>query len=161
MSQRKLSLLSFLSVCALLLFSVYLQVYQNVLPCLLCTLQRLTFVALGLGFLASAIFIKRSWQRLTCASLTLLISGLGMGLAGRQIWLQQFPASDTGQCAMSLDYMIQVFSWSELFEKIFASNAECSKISWEFLNMDMAAWALISFSVFLLISCIQLFHNKN
>lgn len=149
---RIISLISLLTITFLLLLSVYLQVYKNILPCPLCTLQRITFIILAVIFLMEACFYRRLWLRIFFSIMTAFFSLIGILLAGRQVWLQHFPNHASNECGASLQYMMQVFSWNELIGKILEGTADCTKVEWEFLHLDMAEWALLWFIMFLFVS---------
>lgn len=152
MSNRLNYFISFLIVCAILLTSVYFQVVDGIMPCPLCILQRFTFGILGLLFLLGMFACKKTCFRMAINTLCGLTALLGMGLAGRQVWLQHFPSADTSECGVSLQYMMQVLPINEVIQKIFTGSAECTQRGWEFLNMNMAEWALICFSGFFLLT---------
>jgi disulfide bond formation protein DsbB len=152
MSTRLIYTFGFLLISALLLTSLYLQYFDGVIPCPLCTLQRLCFVLLGGLFL---IGIVAPAKRLLHQSLNILMvvaSLLGIFLSGRQIWLQHFPSADSSECGVSLQYMMKVLPLNEVVQKIFSGTAECTQRGFEFLTFNMAEWALIWFVLFLLLS---------
>lgn len=151
MSTRLINLSGLVIVFLLILASIYLQVYDGMAPCPLCTLQRLTFVIIGFICLIGIFIYKRTWQRLIINALLLLFSIVGIGLAGRQIWIQQLnPNND--QCGVSLQYMMKILPLNKVIERALAGSAECSERGWEFLHLNIAEWSLISFVLFLLIS---------
>lgn len=149
MSTRMLYLFGFILVAGLLTFSVYLQVFQGFIPCPLCSLQRIAFGVLGILFLAGLFLYKHKLARLFIHSFGVLMSLAGILLAGRQIWLQHYPA-DSAECGVSLQYMMQVLPWHEVAQKVFMGTAECAERSWEFLSIDMAEWSFIWFCFFLI-----------
>lgn len=151
MSMRSIYLTGFIIVTSLLLTSIYFQVFKGMMPCPLCTLQRLSFGFLGILFLIG-VFISRHSIRLIINFLCSLASLAGLIFAGRQVWLQHFPSADSSECGVSLQYMMQVLPVNEVVEKIFSGSAECTERGWEFLQMNMAEWSLICFAGFLLIS---------
>lgn len=148
MSKRLAYFLGFLFICVLLLISVYLQLYEGLQPCPLCTLQRLTFGLIGCVFLLGVITASSLWGRLISNTLLLLSSALGILLAGRQVWLQNFPSDDGNECGVSLQYMMDVLPFNQLMQKVLAGTAECTKRGWEFLHLNMAEWALVWFVAF-------------
>jgi disulfide bond formation protein DsbB len=152
MSIRLTYLLGFLVVCAILLTSIYFQVFEGIMPCPLCTLQRISFGILGLLFLTGLIAYKKVGFRLFINTLCGLTSMLGIFLASRQVWLQHFPSADASECGVSLQYMMQVLPMNEVIQKIFTGSAECTQRGWEFLQMNMAEWALICFIGFTILS---------
>jgi disulfide bond formation protein DsbB len=151
MSIRKLYLLGFLIISCLLLTSIYLQYFQGIEPCPLCTLQRITFGMLGIVFLIGIAACARKFARYTVNSIGLLLSVLGMVLAGRQIYLQQFPSPDNTECGVSLQYMMQILPIHEVAAKIFQGSTECAQRGWEFLSFNMAEWAFAWFALFLML----------
>jgi disulfide bond formation protein DsbB len=153
MSIRSAYFLGFIAVCILLLTSIYLQVFDGIMPCPLCTLQRVMFGVVGLLFFIGLLVHARKLPRMIINSLVGFSSLIGMALAGRQVWLQNFPQANSNECEVSLQYMMQVLPWNQLLQKIFAGNTECSKKGvWDFLYLNMAEWALICFGLFLLLT---------
>src|SRR3990167_142809 len=126
MSTRLMYVFGFVIIAALLTFSLYLQYFDNVIPCPLCTLQRFAFVLLGVTFLFGALVASKRWGRILTNTFLILFSLAGIFLAGRQVWLQHFPPANPGECGASLQYMMQVLSFNELVQKIFAGSAECT-----------------------------------
>lgn len=154
-SERISYFLGFLAITSLLGFAWYLQKYDGIMPCPLCVLQRLDFVLLGVVFFFGALLPLKQIGHFIIGSLSMLISLLGLMLAGRQIWLQHLPAQN-GDCGVSLNYLIQVLPPMEVIKKIFAGSAECSKTVWQFLHLSLAEWTFFWFGVFAVFSIIQL-----
>ncbi len=152
MSIRSTYLISFLMISALLLTSIYFQIFEGIMPCPLCTLQRIAFGLLGILFLAGILFSAKRGLRVVINVLGVVISFAGLLLAGRQVWLQHFPSANSSECGVSLQYMMQVLPVNEVIQKIFAGTAECTQRGWEFLHMNMAEWALLWFAGFLFLS---------
>jgi len=152
MSIRLTYFLSFIIISAILLTSIYFQVVDGIMPCPLCTLQRLTFGLLGILFLIGLITHRKTCLRKLINSLCGLVALLGVFLAGRQVWLQHFPSTDTSECGVSLQYMMQVLPMNEVIQKIFTGSAECTQRGWEFLQLNMAEWALMFFIGFTLLA---------
>lgn len=136
---------------------IYLQVYSNINPCPLCILQRITFALLGVIFFFGAAANFKKMGHIFFGMMACLISTLGIVLAGRQVWLQHFPASIRSDCGASLQYLLQVLPVTQVLKKVFIGGAECSQVDWEILGLSLAGWSLICFAVFLLFSLCQLF----
>ncbi len=152
MTIRSTYLLGFIAISVLLLTSLYLQFFEGIIPCPLCTLQRLSFGLLGLWFLIGMALHAKRGARLFINFLCSITSVIGIFFAGRQIWLQHFPSPDNAECGVSLQYLMQVLPMNQVFQKIFEGSAECSRRGWEFLHLNMAEWALIWFILFFLIT---------
>jgi disulfide bond formation protein DsbB len=147
-STRLTYFIGFVAISVLLLISLYLQIFQGIMPCPLCTLQRFVFILLGVLFLIG-LFISQYRGRLIINCLAFLVSLTGIFFSGRQIWLQRFPTGDNSQCGTSLQYMLQVLPLHKVIQKIFQGSAECAQRGWEFLSLNMAEWAFLWFSLFL------------
>ncbi|MBX3708405.1 MAG: disulfide bond formation protein B [Gammaproteobacteria bacterium] len=145
MTIRSTYLLGLGAVSALLLTSIYFQLFEGMMPCPLCTLQRIAFILLGILFLAGTLTHSKHLVRLIINTLCLLVSIAGIFFAGRQVWLQHFPSANNTECGVSIQYMMHVLSMNEVLEKVFAGSAECTQRGWEFLHLNMAEWALLWF----------------
>lgn len=152
MTIRTTYLISFALITALLSASLYFQFVEGFIPCPLCTLQRFSFGVLGILFLVGGLAYGKRPIRIIVNTLCMLVSIVGIGLAGRQVWLQAFPSPDNTECGVSIQYMMQVLPLHEVAQKIFAGSAECTQRGWEFLHLNMAEWTLIWFVGFLLIT---------
>lgn len=151
--------MQFVVISGLLLFSLYLQFYQGVLPCPLCSLQRVAFMFLAISALIMCVLFRYRAVRLLTNTFSVISAILGIILAGRQIWLQHFPPPTSAECSPSLQYMIHVLPMNELIQKIFSGSAECVDRSWEFMSIGMAEWALVWFIFLGLLSYCQLRHD--
>lgn len=152
MPTRFAYLLGFVTTSLLLLISLYLQFFDGFVPCPLCTLQRICFGILAILFFIGVFLHAKRWGRLFINSCAMLISILGMVLAGRQMWLQHFPTTDNSECGVGIQYMLQVLPLQEVMQKIFSGTAECTQRGWTFLALDMADWAFVWFALFLVLT---------
>ncbi len=152
MSIRSHYIFGLIIITALLSTSLYLQFYDGFMPCPLCTLQRVTFFFLGILFILGIFLHAQRWGRLIINLFTLCVSSAGILFAGRQVWLQHFPPTDTSECGVSLHYMLQVLPVNEVVRKIFSGSAECTQIGWKFLSLSMAEWTMAWFILFFLLS---------
>jgi len=135
--------------------SYYLENYLGIMPCALCILQRFVMIILAVVFLLGFIlYLSRRWHHIF-DSLAIFFSGLGILLAGRQVWLQTLPPLQNTDCGVSLNYLLQVMPWDQALRKIFQGSAECSLVTWQFLHLSLAQWSLIAFAMFFVISIIQ------
>jgi protein dithiol:quinone oxidoreductase len=158
-SSRFAYFVGFIVVCALLGFAAYLQKYKGINPCPLCIFQRLVLTALGIVFLIAAILNLKRTGNIFFSTIAYLIALAGALLAGRQVWLQHLPPGSNVDCTASLDYMMQVFSLTEVFQKVITGSSECSMVDWRFLNLSLAEWSLISFCLFLFFTAWMFFRS--
>jgi len=139
----------FLACAGLLGFGIYLQEVVGLDPCPMCILQRYAFVAIGLVALAAAIHGPRGGLALKAYGALLVVFALiGGGTAVRQSWLQHNPPK-TASCGADLEGLLQNFPLAQALPKIFAGSGDCSIVSWRFLGLSIAEWALVWFAIFL------------
>ena len=148
MSTRYAYITGLIIISFLVAFSLYVELHDGFTPCPLCILQRLTFCLLAVLFFFGMMLPVKSFFRFIVPILSILTSLLGMLLAGRQIWLQNFPPAN-GECGVTIQYMIQVLPLSNVIQKVFSGTAECTQRGWIFLSFSMAEWALVCFTLFL------------
>ena len=127
------------------------------IPCPLCTLQRLSFALLGFFFLIGIMVHRKRWAQISINLLATFASAMGIFFAGRQVWVQHFPTEGSNECGVSLQYMMEALPWKEAANKIFSGSAECTQRGFEFLSMNMPEWALICFLGFAALSLYLLF----
>ncbi|WMS86227.1 disulfide bond formation protein B [Pleionea litopenaei] len=143
-------------VCAALMgAALYFQYGLNLEPCPLCIFQRIVVIVFGAVFLLKALFHPRpeSGFQYFFFFLALLVAGLGVGIAGRHVWLQNLPEHLVPACGPALDYLMDVLPFMEMLETVFKGSGECAKQDgWSFLALNMPEWMVIIFSVMLLFS---------
>jgi len=143
--------LGFIVISILLLISLYLEHFEAMIPCLLCSVQRITFCVLGVIFLTGIFLNTHLWQRILLNTLGAMTAILGLIFSGRQIWIQHFPIANSGDCSVSFGYLIETFPMNEVLERILLEGGtECAKRGFEFLHFNMAEWAFIWFFLFLI-----------
>lgn len=147
---------AFLLTVLLLCAALFLEMYQGMVPCPLCLLQRYVMGLLAIIFLVGLpLSGKKSGQVIT-ALFALLVSVLGIVIAGRQVWLQHLPPNLSSNCDVGLRYMLEVMPFHEVIQRVFEGGSACAEVNWQFLQLSLAGWSLVCFSAFLLFSLWQL-----
>lgn len=157
---RPFYLAIFIVCLSLLSFGLYLEHYQGIEPCPLCAFQRMCYIAIILIALTAAIHNPGSWMRFVYGGLTLLASLTGVGIAGRQVWLQHLPADQVPECGPGLDYMMEVFPFMDAMKMIISGSGECAEVHWTFLSFSIAEWSLLCFSLILIATLFVTFKFK-
>jgi protein dithiol:quinone oxidoreductase len=147
MTARRGNLLGFLACAALLAYAYYAQFVLHLEPCPLCIFQRIGVFALGVIFLIAALHDPAAFGRRMYALLLSLAALATVGIALRHLYIQNLPPGSVPACGASLDFMLKVFSLSEVLVKVLTGSGECAKVTWEFLGLAMPAWVLISAAV--------------
>lgn len=138
-------------VATIVILGVILQVqsYLHLVPCALCSLQRMLFGGLSCCF---AVGIFRNWQR--CGQLfihgtSMILSILGASLALRQIWLQNHPiVSSLGTCDIGIFYLLKIMSWQDAIKHILQGGDSCSQAEWYFWHLSFAHYSCLVFIIF-------------
>lgn len=141
-------LLGFAICAGLLAYALYLEHFQGLVPCPLCTFQRGAFVLLAAVFLLGALHAPRGkGGRAVYGLLSLSAAGLGIAIAGRHVWLQGLPPDQVPACGPDLSYMMEAFPLGDVLRKVFTGSGECAKVDWSFLGLAMPAWSLVWFAL--------------
>ncbi len=159
MTQRFAYLLGLFIVVVILATGFYLEYVEGIIPCPLCTLQRICFGICGVLFLIGFLAYRSRIAVFLINFMSMIFAGSGLLLAGRQIWIQANPALATGECGVSLNYMLNVLPLSDVIQRIFSGSTECSQRGWEFMKLNIPEWSLIFFGLFLLGSLYFLCRN--
>ncbi|HEY2683481.1 MAG TPA: disulfide bond formation protein B [Steroidobacteraceae bacterium] len=144
MTARSGNILGFLACAALLGYAYYAQYVMHLEPCPLCIFQRIGVFALGVAFLLGAIANAKSKGRYVIACLVGLAALVTVGIAGKHVYIQSLPAGSVPSCGASLDFMMKIFSVSEVIKKVLSGSGECAQITWRLLGLSMPGWVLIA-----------------
>jgi disulfide bond formation protein DsbB len=134
-------------VCAVLIaFGLYLQHSKGLEPCPLCVLQRVIFVAIGAVALLAALVGTRGPAMHVGAGVSVgLLALTGVGVAGRQSWIQHFPPP-IQECGADFYFLVDTTPLGKLLPALFSGTGDCAKRGWLFLNLSIAEWALLFFA---------------
>ncbi len=144
MNRRQGNLLGFAACAGLLAYAYYAQFVLHLEPCPLCIFQRVGVFAMGVVFMVAALHDPVSWGRRMYALLLGLAALATIGVAVRQLYIQSLPEGSVPACGASLDFMLRVFSLSEVLVKVLSGSGECAKVTWSFLGLAMPGWVLIA-----------------
>jgi disulfide bond formation protein DsbB len=144
MTSRQGNLLGFAACAGLLAYAYYAQMVLHLEPCPLCIFQRVGVFALGVVFLIAATHDPVGWGRRVYAVLLGAAALAVIGVAVRHLYIQSLPEGSVPACGASLDFMLKVFSLSEVLVKVLTGSGECAKVTWSFLGLAMPAWVLIA-----------------
>ncbi|MDR2871850.1 MAG: disulfide bond formation protein B [Xanthomonadaceae bacterium] len=127
-------------------YAIFTQLHDGLEPCPLCIFQRLAFMAVGVIFLLGGMHSPRgAMGRRAYALLTLLASAVGIGIAGRHVWLQHLPIGAAPSCGPPLSFMRETMGPMEVIKKVLTGSGDCGAVDWSFLGLAMPAWSLVWF----------------
>lgn len=146
--------------CALLLTTAYgLEFFLQLVPCPLCLLQRYVIWIMTIIFFLAILHRPIALGRYIYASIILILSGVGSGLAIWQLWLQYSPAPKTATCIASLERLFEYYSLKEALEMLLGS-VGCGQVDFVFLHLSLAAWSLLAFIALAVLSFLLIMGHK-
>jgi disulfide bond formation protein DsbB len=144
MTRRQGNLGGFAASLSLLAYAYYAQFVLHLEPCPLCIFQRVGIFSIGLVFLIAAAHDPVGAAKRVYAVLLALSALATSGVALRHLYIQSLPEGSVPACGASLDFMLKVFSLSEVLVKVLTGSGECAKVTWRFLGLAMPGWVLIA-----------------
>ena len=143
--RRPAYLLGFLICAGLMAWALYLQYGLNLDPCPLCIFQRVAVIATGVIFLVAAVHNPRRGGAAVYALLTLIVAGIGAGLAALQVWIQAQPKGSVASCGMGLNYMLETLPFTEVIGRVLKGSGECAEQGWLFMGLAIPSWTFVFF----------------
>ncbi|MFU8820968.1 MAG: disulfide bond formation protein B [Gammaproteobacteria bacterium] len=128
----------------LLGYALYAQHVLGLEPCPLCVFQRVAVLALGFVLLAAYVHNPGRTGTRIYGGLAILAAGAGIGVAWRQLWLQNLPPDQVPECGPGFNFIMDVFPLWEAIGMVLKGSGDCAKIDWTFLGLSMAGWVVIS-----------------
>lgn len=159
-SLRLVLFYALLGVIGLLGFALYMQHVMGLEPCPLCIFQRIALIATGVVLLVALLHNPGPLFRRLYALLLVVTSGAGLGLAGRQVWLQHLPEDQVPSCGPGLDYMVDVLPFTEMIGKVLRGSGECAEVKWTFLSFSIPEWMMPIFAAYLLFALYLIFSRR-
>jgi protein dithiol:quinone oxidoreductase len=148
-------------ICASLLgFGIYLEHVKGLEPCPLCSFQRLAYITIVVIALIGTIHNPQNIMRHIYNILLFIAALIGAGIAGRQTWLQHLPADQVPECGPGLEYMLEVFPFTEALKMVLSGSGECAEIQWRFIGFSIPEWSLVCFSVIAIATLLATFILK-
>ena len=147
-------------VCAGLLgVAFYMEHVMGLEPCPLCWLQRFGFMGVGLVSFVAALHGPGQFGLRVYGLLLAVTAGAGLGVAGRQLWLQSLPADQVPACGPSVDYMLEVLPWAEVLSTALRGTGDCAVVVWRFLGLSIPGWTAVFFALLVIVGLGMLLHR--
>ncbi|MDY6797711.1 MAG: disulfide bond formation protein B [Pseudomonadota bacterium] len=157
---RVVFLLIFIVCAALLGAALYMEYVMGLEPCPLCWLQRYAFMGAGAVALLGALHGPGRPGVRIYGFFLLLTAGAGLGIAGRQLWLQNLPADQVPACGPSVEYMLEVLPWTEVLLTALRGTGDCAEVVWRFLGLSIPGWTAVFFSLMVIAGLVMIFHTR-
>jgi disulfide bond formation protein DsbB len=75
----------------------------------------------------------------------MLMAGVGAGIAGRHVWMQNLPPDQVPTCGPPLEFLRETLPLVQVVRKVLTGSGQCATIDWQLLGLSMPAWVLIAF----------------
>ena len=160
MTSRQVFGLIFLVCAGLLCVAFYMELVMGLEPCPLCWLQRFGFMGAGLVSLLAVLHGPSSLGVRIYGLLLTVTAGAGLGMAGRQLWLQSLPADQVPACGPSVDYMLDVLPFFEVLTTALKGTGDCAEVAWRFLGLSIPGWTAVFFSLLVVTGLMLLFRGS-
>ncbi len=144
-SPRIIFALVFAGCAGAMAAALYMEHVMGMEPCPLCVFQRVAVIAAGVIALIAALHNPAAPGVRVYGGLMILASIIGGILAGRQLWLQSLPEDQVPACGPGLDYLLDVFSFAEVLQMVFAGDGTCAEVNWVFLGLTIPGWTMVGF----------------
>ena len=122
-------------------FALYQQYHNFVEPCPMCIMQRLAEIAVGVLALIFALFNPKGWLLKVAALLMSLSALAGVGVAGRQLWLQSLPADQVPACGPGLEYMLDTMPFWSVMSDVLKGSGDCAVVDWTLFGLALPFWS--------------------
>ena len=159
MSHRIIYLVGFLGCAILMAIALYFQYVDDLEPCPLCIVQRVSFVLIGLICLVATIHNPKTWGNKVYGILGAVSAVAGAAVAGRHVWLQNLPPDQVPECGPGLEYMMRVFPFRQVVDMVFTGSGECAEVVWRFLGLTIPGWTLVIYLGIMLLALYQAFRS--
>ena len=129
-------------------------------PCVLCILQRVAVMAVGLAALLCTFSTQKTLGgRLFCALLVSIAAVYGAGVALYQIWLQSLPPGTAPSCGAPWTFRLKGWPLFDLWEPVIRGFGDCAVPDYVF-GVALPIWSVLYFCVVLLLVWGAWFKNR-
>lgn len=131
--------------------SFYSQYVLGLNPCVLCILQRLSVMAVGLAALAASANRQTGITARTASALFISIPALyGAGVAVYQLYIQSLPPGTAPSCGAPWTFRLKDWPLFETWEPVVRGFGSCDVADY-FLGIPLPVWSLLYFGFVLLL----------
>jgi disulfide bond formation protein DsbB len=135
-------------------FGMLLQLIEGVVPCPMCIMQRLVWIAI---VVVSLVGVMWHGQRRVLASHTLhaVLTLGGAYVAARQSWLQWYPPQ-AASCGRDFYGIVETFPLRQALPMLLKGSGDCSAVDWTFLGGSIANWSFLMFVLVFIFSAVDI-----
>ena len=135
---------------------LYLERVLGLEPCPLCVLDRIVLWTLA-GVFTLAHFQRPGKRgRIGYDVGLLLIAAIGLGVAGRHVYLQTLPPGSLAECGAGFWFLAEQASMEAAVAAAVRGTGDCGEVQWTFLGLSIPALTLGVFVLLLTLALIDL-----
>lgn len=142
-SAARLYLLAVALVFAAIGSALYLQYVEGLVPCPLCSLQRMGFILAAIFALLAA-WAGRGIARIVLGVLSLDAALAGFGVAAWHAWLLAHPPEVLG-CGRPFEWFSEDFPLVVWLPKLFRGDGDCLDVHWTLFGLGVPHLAGIAY----------------
>jgi disulfide bond formation protein DsbB len=134
-----------------MLAGLYVQHVAGLVPCPLCVLQRIAYVATGVFAGIGAFVLRGRIGRFLSATLALLAALAGGGVAAWHNWIIAYPPESLS-CGRPFEWFHRDFPLAVWLPRLFRGDGDCLDVSWTLLGLTVPGWSLVVFAALVLMT---------
>ncbi|MFT7413663.1 MAG: disulfide bond formation protein DsbB [Methylophagaceae bacterium] len=159
LSSRCLFLLGFVICLSMVAIAGYFQFIDNLEPCPLCILQRVSTMLVGIVLLIAVLHNPKGIGKRIYGFFAGLVALLGASISARHVWLQHLPEDQVPSCGPGLNFMLDNFPLGDTINMVLRGSGECAEVLWTFIGISIPGWTLLAFILLASLSLIPLFRR--
>lgn len=139
----------FLACAGAIAFALYHQIYQWLMPCLMCVYERIAFIVIGFIALFAVAFVPKSRIGvLVQCDLIVTAALVGAGVSIYHVMLQYSPLKSDLSCASSLPFPINLNDpfWPQWFAALIRPVGDCSTVDFMVFGVSAPIWLIVTFA---------------
>ncbi|OUR72049.1 disulfide bond formation protein B [Methylophaga sp. 42_8_T64] len=160
LSSRSVFLFGFICCLSMLLVAGYFQFVEQLEPCPLCILQRVSILVIGLFFLLAALHNPKTIGARIYGCLIAIFAVVGASISAWHVRLQNLPEDQVPSCGPGLNFMLDNFPIADAISMVLRGSGECAEVLWTLAGLSIPAWTLVAFTALFVLAMSQVFKQK-
>ena len=135
---------------------LYLERILGLEPCPLCILDRIILWTLAAVFALAHFQRPDRRERIGYDIGAALIAAIGLGVAGRHVYLQTLPPGSLSECGAGFWYLADSVGMEAAVAAALRGTGDCGEVQWTFLGLSIPTLTLGVFMVLFALALIDL-----
>jgi len=144
LSARRIFLLAVILVVVAMASALYLQYAVGLMPCPLCVIQRMGYIAAAIFALLAALVARGTLMRPLLGFLAIISAVAGGGVAAWHAWLLAYPPESLS-CGRPFEWFSDDFPLVTWLPKLFRGDGDCLAVDWKFLGLGVPQLSALAF----------------